>query len=69
MAPVELHLLSLKTPRQTSASYKVVILQEDSNWRQTGAEQKGEDPIKQSTIMQKLREAAAARFRSYPLST
>lgn len=34
-APVKLHLLSLKTPRQSSTSYKVVILQENCNWRQT----------------------------------
>lgn len=34
LAPVKLHLLCLKTPRQSSASYKVVVLQENGNWRQ-----------------------------------
>lgn len=34
LAPVKLHLLCLETPRQSSASYKVVVLQENSNWRQ-----------------------------------
>lgn len=34
LAPVKLHLLSLKAPWQSSTSYKVVILQENSNWRQ-----------------------------------
>lgn len=31
VAPVKLHLLSLKTPWQSSTSYEVVILQENSN--------------------------------------
>lgn len=34
LAPVKLHLLCLETPRQSSASYKVVVLQENGNWRQ-----------------------------------
>lgn len=33
LAPVKLHLLSLKAPWQSSPSYKVLILQEYSNWR------------------------------------
>lgn len=35
LAPVKLHLLCLETPRQSSTSYKVVILQENGNWRQS----------------------------------
>lgn len=33
LAPVKLHLLSLKAPWQSSPCYKVLILQEYSNWR------------------------------------
>lgn len=35
LAPVKLHLLCLETPRQSSTSYKVVVLQENGNWRQS----------------------------------
>lgn len=44
LAPVKLHLLYLETPRQPSTSYKVVILQENGNWRQSRQkmEEKGE---------------------------
>lgn len=44
LAPVKLHLLCLETPRQSSTSYKVVILQENCNWRQSRQkmEEKGE---------------------------
>lgn len=35
LAPVKLHLLCLETSRQSSTSYKVVILQENGNWRQS----------------------------------
>lgn len=40
LAPVKLHLLSLKTAWQSSTSYKVVILQENSNWRQRRVKKK-----------------------------
>lgn len=47
LAPVKLHLLSLKTPGQTGTSYKVVILQENGNWRQRERMKKRRDEINQ----------------------
>lgn len=35
LAPVKLHLLCLETPGQSTTSYEVVTLQENSHWRQS----------------------------------
>lgn len=51
LAPVKLHLLSLKAPWQSSPCYKVLILQEYSNWRKKEKENRIKQGKKISTLV------------------
>lgn len=75
LAPVKLHLLGLKAPRQRSASDEVVILQENGNWRQRGCNKKesrqteilgviAQRERSGDQILQEHREAAVAYFKA-----